>query len=417
MKVLVTIFEELFPISGGGSPRISNIIRAFSRKGHEVCVVGGIDGSDEEAREYFGCRQIVRMKAVSRLDPHKMKKYLLAHPVNMIRLIRAIRRFQPDLVVSHNTIAGYGALWGKRFSSRKTFLVLNLTDVLFEYLEDYSSGGWLRLVQKFGRRMEAASIKNSDRIVTISDSMKEIVRNYGAAPEDIEVICDGVDIGIFQRYKSAELRRHHAPGKETVVLFQGVIDPQDGPDLLAAAAQQVLRKYPRTAFWIIGEGSAIPGLKKLVAEKKIADSFYFSGWVTQPEVARYLSAGDIGLVILPDILSARGRVTLKEFEYWACGLSVVAPRLPALEEVIEEGKTGLFYRPGDAADIAGKITRLIEDRDLSRRMGEAGDKLVHEKYRWDKLADEFVNLCESYILKGKTGNSREKQGLAGKKFA
>lgn len=397
MKVLVAIFEELYPLSGGGSPRISNIIQAFARQGHRVCVVGGIAGSDDEAKEYLGCTDIARLKTVSRLDPNKMKKYLIAHPINLTRLIRAVRSFKPDLIVSHNTIAGYGALLGRRFCGRKPLLVLNLTDVLFEYLDDYSSGGWLSLVQTFGRKMEAAAIRGSDRIITISRAMKEIIREYGTTGDKIEVVCDGVDLGIFRRFESGDLRREHAGGKETVLIFQGVIDPQDGPELLVTAARKLCAKKPGTAFWIIGAGTAIPALKARVREEGLTEAFYFSGWLTQAEVARYMSAGDIGLVILPDIVSARGRVTLKEFEYWACGLSVVAPRLPALEEVIEEGKTGLFYHPGDEDDLVRKIENLITDRKLSMKMGEEGMRLVEKKYRWDYLADTFVALCEGYV--------------------
>ncbi|MDP8236390.1 MAG: glycosyltransferase family 4 protein [Candidatus Erginobacter occultus] len=395
MKVLVAIFEELYPLSGGGSPRISNIIRAFGRQGHEVIVAGGISGSDEEAMEYLGCSQLVRLKAVSRLDPAKMKKYLIAHPINIFCLIRAIRRYRPDLVVAHNTIVGYGALWGRRLSRKKPRLVLNLTDVLFEYLDDYSSGGWLSLVQKFGRKMERAAIKGADRIITISRAMKEIVAGYGAAPERIGIVCDGVDLSIFKQYDSRDLREKFAPGKETILVFQGVIDPQDGPELLVAAAQSILKRHPATAVWIIGDGTAVPPLKRMVRETGLSDAFYFSGWLSQAEVARRMSAGDIGLVILPDIVSARGRVTLKEFEYWACGLSVIAPRLPALEEVIEEGKTGLFYRPGDADDLAAKVETLIADPARSRELAAAGAALVEESYRWQDLADQFVELSQS----------------------
>lgn len=392
MKILIAIFEELYPISGGGSPRITNIAQAYSRQGHQVIVAGGIKGSDREAKEYLGCSDLVRMKAVSRLDPGKMKKYLIAHPVNICRLIRAIRRFRPDMVVAHNTIVGYGALLGRKSSRKKFRLVLNLTDVLFEYLDDYSSGGWLSLVQKFGRRMERKAIKMSDRIITISRAMKEIVIGYGADPDRMEIVCDGVDLSIFKQYPSAGLREQISPGKETILMYQGVIDPQDGPDLLVAAAQSVLRRHPSTAVWVIGDGTAIPALKQKVREAGLAEDFYFSGWLSQAEVARQMSAGDIGLVILPDIVSARGRVTLKEFEYWACGLSVVAPRLPALEEVIEEGGTGLFYRPGDAEDLAAKIEVLISDPALSRKMAATGAALVEEKFRWEELADQFVKL-------------------------
>ena len=396
MKVLVVIFEELYPLSGGGTPRVSNIVRAFARRGHDVQVAAGIGCPDPEAVDYLGCRKIIRLRSVSRLDPGKMRKYALVHPFNILTVVRAIWKYRPDLVVSHNTIAGRAALWGRRFSGG-TRTVLDLTDVLFEYLDDYAGGGWLKGVQKLGRKMERAALLGSDRIITISASMKKIILGYGVAPEAVDIVSDGVDLEIFRRHESSGLRRKHAPGKKSVVIFQGVIDPQDGPELLVAAARKVIAKYPATAFWIVGEGTAVPALKDMVRRADIAQSFYFSGWLPQEEVARYLSAGDIGLVILPDIISARGRVTLKEFEYWACGLPVVAPRLPALQEVIEEGKTGLFYRPGEAADLAEKINLLIGDKDLARRLGKAGTELVGEKYRWDQLADEFVHLCEEYV--------------------
>jgi len=392
LKVLVAIFEELYPISGGGSPRISNIARAFSRRGHEVIVAGGISGSAAEAKEYLGAAELVRLRAVSRLDPAKMRKYLVAHPVNIFRLIRAIRRHRPDLVVAHNTIVGYGALWGRRLTRVRPRIILNLTDVLFEYLDDYSSGGWLSLVQKLGRRIERAAIRGSERIITISRAMKEIVAGYGASPERIGIVCDGVDLSIFRKYESGDLRKQLAPGRETVLVFQGVIDPQDGPDLLVSAARTLLDRHPATAVWIVGAGTAIPALKQMVEAAGLTDDFYFSGWLSQAEVARYMSAGDIGLVILPDIVSARGRVTLKEFEYWACGLAVVAPRLPALQEVIEEGKTGLFYRPGDSGDLAEKIEALIADPARARRMAATGARLVEEQYQWNRLADRFVEL-------------------------
>jgi glycosyltransferase involved in cell wall biosynthesis len=404
MKVLLTIFEELYPLSGGGTPRVSNLAQAFARKGHEVGVAAGIGSSDEEARKYLRCGPIWNLRAVSRLDPKKMKKYLIAHPVNIFKLAGAIARYKPDLVVSHNTIAGYGALWGKRLAGKRLaggspFLVLDLTDVLFEYLDDYSSGGWLKQVQKGGRMIEGAAIRRSDKIITISRAMKTILLDYGAEAGKVDVVCDGVDLAIFKKLEARDLRAKYAAGRETVVLFQGVIDPQDGPELLVASARAVLAEHPKTSFWVVGGGTAIPTLEKLVREAGVEKDFFFSGWVTQAEVARYLSAGDIGLVILPDIVSARGRVTLKEFEYWACGCSVVAPRLPALEEVIEDGKTGLFYKAGDQNDFAEKIKALIRDPARSRRMGAEGMKLVSEKYRWEKLADDFVSLCEGYLAK------------------
>jgi glycosyltransferase involved in cell wall biosynthesis len=397
VRVLVTIFEKLVPISGGGTPRISNLVKAFVAKGHEVYVASSSAARRGETIERLGCKDWLPLQGVNRLGKWKMPKYMLAFPYNILRVGGYVQRLKPDLIVSHNSIAGYGALLGKKRFSRQTLTVLDFTDLLFEYLEDYSEGGWLRAVMSGGRRLERNVIQDSDRIITISEAMKNILVQHGAQPEDIDVVPDGVDTGIFRPVDGQRLRTGHAPGASHVLIFHGVIDPQDDPGLLVDAARLILSKHPNVYFWLVGDGSAVPDLKKKVSVHSLENNFYFSGWVEQGEVPSYICASDIGLVVLPDVLSARGRVTLKEFEYWACAVPAILPRLPSLEEVAQEGVTALFYRPGDADDLAAKISFLLEDDGLRRRLGENGFAVVKEKFEWSKLATRFVELCEGYL--------------------
>lgn len=398
MKALVVIFEELVPISGGGTPRTFNTVRALSERGHEVHVAASFGVSEAEAKRELGAAGVLPLAGVSRMDPGKMRKYALTYPINILRVAAYAWRLGPDLILTHNTAAGFAALLGKLLRP-KTVTVCDLTDLLFEYLDDYAAyprGRWLKLAASVGRWMERTGVRRSDRIITISGAMRDILtRDYGARPDRVDIVHDGVDTRIFHRQDAAELRSQHALGADHVLIFHGVIDPQDGPELLIEAAPTILDQHPRTRFWMVGDGTAVPDLKARAEAAGLADRFFFSGWVRQADVARYISASDLGLVILPDVLSARGRVTLKEFEYWACGLAVVAPRLPALQEVIEEGKTGLFYRPGDAEDLARKVEALIADPALSRKLAENGAALVESKYRWEDLADQFVKLCRN----------------------
>ena len=396
MKVLVNIFEELVPLSGGGTPRISNIIRAFVKKGHQVYVAAAIGKRKEDAIEELGCAGFLPLLGVSRLDAKKMTKYLYAHPQNILRVIRYSRRIRPEMIVSHNSIAGFGALLVRRFTPN-TVTVLDLTDLLFQYLESYDgSGGLMRLIQIGGGSLEKRTILGSDKIITISNSMRNTLKDYGVSQERVEVVCDGVDTDIFKPVDARDLRDKYARNSETIIIFQGVIDPQDEPDLILDASKIVLKKHPRTSFWIIGDGTAVPGLKEKISGSGLGNKFYFSGWVTQAELARHICASDIGLVILPNTLSARGRVTLKEFEYWACGIPVVAPRLPALEEVVEEGETGLFYEPDSSQSLAKRIMELIENKSETERMGEKGRAIVKERFEWKELANEFVKRCEDF---------------------
>ena len=396
MKAFVVIFEELVPISGGGTPRTFNIVRALAERGHEVYVVASFGVSEAEAQRELGAAGVLSLAGVSRMDPGKMRKYALTYPLNILRVAAYVARLAPDLVITHNTAAGFAALLGRLLRPR-TVAVCDLTDLLFEYLDDYQ-GGWLRLAAAGGRWMERTSVRRSDRIITISGAMRDIlVDGYGADPARLDIVHDGVDTGIFCPQDGADLRAAHAPDADHVLIFHGVIDPQDGPELLVEAAPAILAEHPRTRFWMVGDGTAVPGLKAAAESAGLAEHFYFSGWVRQADVARYISASDLGLVILPDVLSARGRVTLKEFEYWACGVPAILPRLPALQEVVGDEAASLFYTPGDAGDFAAKVNRMLADDEARRQMGRRGQQRVMEQFEWRALAGEIARLCEGYV--------------------
>jgi glycosyltransferase involved in cell wall biosynthesis len=396
LKALVVIFEELVPISGGGTPRTFNIVRSLADRGHDVYVAASFGVEEAEARGDLGAAGVLSLAGVSRMDPGKMRKYALAYPVNILRVAAYAWRLNPDVILTHNTAAGFAALLGKLLRPH-AITVLDLTDLLFEYLDDYE-GSWLKLAAAGGRWMEHTSVRRSDRIITISGAMRDIlIRDYGARSEGVDIVHDGVDTRIFHLQEAADLRTEHAAGADHVLIFHGVIDPQDGPELLIAAAPAILEMHPSTCFWMVGDGTAVPDLKARARAAGLSDRFYFSGWVRQGDVARYISASDLGLVILPNVLSARGRVTLKEFEYWACGVPAVLPRLPALQEVVGDEAASLFYTTGDAADLAAKVNALLDDEERRREMGRLGQQRVTEKFEWRALCGEIAQLCEEFL--------------------
>jgi glycosyltransferase involved in cell wall biosynthesis len=396
MKALVVIFEELVPISGGGTPRTSSIVRSLAERGHDVYVAASFAVGPAEAMRQLGAAGVLPLTGVSRMDPAKMRKYAFTYPVNILRVAAYAWRLGPDVILTHNTAAGFAALLGKLLRP-SAITVLDLTDLLFEYLDDYR-GSWLKVAAAGGRWMERTSVRRSDHVITISEAMRQIlIRDYGAKPDRLDIVHDGVDTRIFYQQEAADLRSQHAPGADHVLIFHGVIDPQDGPELLIEAAPAILEKHPKTRFWMVGDGTAVPDLKVRAEAAGLADRFYFSGWVHQADVARYISASDLGLVILPDVLSARGRVTLKEFEYWACSIPAILPRLPALQEVVGDEAASLFYIPGDAADFAAKVNQLLADDDRRRDMGRLGQQRVLEKFEWRALAAEIARLSEGYV--------------------
>ena len=87
-------------------------------------------------------------------------------------------------------------------------------------------------------------------------------------------------------------------------------------------------------------------------------------------------------------VSARYTSPLKLFEYLAAGRPIVASRLPALAEVLEDGINALLVAPGDPAALADAIRRLIADPALALRLA-ARAFADAEQYSWARRAERL----------------------------
>lgn len=79
------------------------------------------------------------------------------------------------------------------------------------------------------------------------------------------------------------------------------------------------------------------------------------------------------------------------------GLPVVCSRIGGLPEIVEDGKTGLFYEPGNVDELADRINMLWHDTALCRELGEAGWRKVQEDYAADRLLDRLLGIYEKVI--------------------
>ena len=85
------------------------------------------------------------------------------------------------------------------------------------------------------------------------------------------------------------------------------------------------------------------------------------------------------------------------------GLPVVCSRIGGLPEIVEDGKTGLLYEPGNAGELADSIQTLWQDTDLCRKLGEAGKRKMQEDYAADRLLDRLMGIYEK-VIKEKRSN-------------
>lgn len=158
---------------------------------------------------------------------------------------------------------------------------------------------------------------------------------------------------------------HKGGGDKVQILFLGRIEKDKGtPELCEALG--LMADLPGWRATIAGAGEEEmlrARLKQLGLEGRVA----VPGWQTARDVARLLSEADI--LTLPSFVENQ---PISIIEGMAAGLAVVATPVGAVEDIVSDGETGFLVPPGDVPALRNALSRLVEEPELRRRMGEAG---------------------------------------------
>ena len=125
--------------------------------------------------------------------------------------------------------------------------------------------------------------------------------------------------------------------------------------------------------------------------------------VPNGDVPLWLRALDVAVMPSPSSeYFALAVSPLKLFEYMAAGSAIVASDLPSTRLVLEHGVTGWLVPPDDASALATGIGRLLDDADLSRRLGHAARSAVAD-ITWEARARRILERCNAYRVDGRAG--------------
>ncbi|GAA4550071.1 glycosyltransferase family 4 protein [Streptomyces collinus] len=167
-----------------------------------------------------------------------------------------------------------------------------------------------------------------------------------------------------------------------------------GQDTLIRALPRILAAEPDTVLLIVGGGPYEKDLRRLAHETGVASAVRFTGAVPWSELPAHYGAGD---VFAMPCRTRRGGLDVEGLgivylEASATGLPVVAGDSGGAPDAVLDGETGWVVRGGSPQETADRITVLLGDAELRRRMGERGREWVEEKWRWDLLAEHLKDL-------------------------
>jgi len=220
-----------------------------------------------------------------------------------------------------------------------------------------------------------------DVIIAVSQFLEErFIREGMVGPQQISFIGKGLDLVAWER------RVKHTPLRTLRVGYLGFLSEHKGVHLLLQASKRLESEGYGHQLKIYGEASDsssyVSALKRL---SRGCTHIEFGGRYKNSEIERVLSGLDV--VVVPSIwYEVRPTVILEAF---AGKTPVIAADLGSMPELVSHQVNGLLFQPGDAADLARQLQRLVDEPTLLGHLRE-GIKPVKT------LDDEMEELTEVY---------------------
>ncbi len=236
------------------------------------------------------------------------------------------------------------------------------------------------------------TLRRALRVIVISEFTKERVIERGVQPHRTVLIRPKVDFDRFQgAHDSERFRREEDLGDQRIILHVGNVDSiRKGADYLIQAMPRIIKKVPDALLVIIGAGDT-SRLEMLVPKNSVANNVRILGPRPENVVTGYFR--ECELFAMPSrYIREKGDVEgfgIVFLEANACGKAVIGGNSGGIPDAVVDSETGLLVDPDDVEDIAAKITLLLEDQELARRLGRNGYERVKRQFTLDKYGVEF----------------------------
>jgi glycosyltransferase involved in cell wall biosynthesis len=367
-------------IQGGAQENTLLTVEGLNRRGdYQVTLASGIDrGPEGELLSHVRAdTHLVIVPELGRsINP-------LADAVALARLYRIIRKGRFHIVHTHSSKAGVLGRIAARLAGTP-FIVHTIHGLAFHEYQPWLVNRLLRIVKKL-------CVPFTDHFISVSSLISQKVIDAGIAPPQMfTTIYSGMELDWFlnpQSNPAATRREFGIPLDAPVVGKIARLFPLKGHEQLIEAAPEVVRRYPKARFLLIGDGILQEKLRRQTRDLGVGDNFVFAGLTPRERIPEMLNAMD--LVVHTSFREGLARVLPQAL---AMGKPCVTFNLDGAPEVVIPDQTGFLVKPGDGRALAEAISRLISDPELRARMGAAGRKLVDPAFRAETMVDRTAEV-------------------------
>jgi glycosyltransferase involved in cell wall biosynthesis len=171
------------------------------------------------------------------------------------------------------------------------------------------------------------------------------------------------------------------PQKKVDVVYRGGLSERAGTLVLLDAVDHIAEKGQPIRVLLIGyfdNDQAERLIRRRIQALKPGAVVELRGRIDHNAMADALAEAKVGICPLQAIPKFLHNIPVKVWEYWACGLPVIASDLPPIRPFFRI-RAGILIKPDDAHELAAAICQLLNDPRAAERMGANGRRAVEER--------------------------------------
>ncbi|MDY0361378.1 MAG: glycosyltransferase family 4 protein [Desulforegulaceae bacterium] len=362
MKIFVTGTRGLPDIAGGVEKHCQELYPRIALKGHDIYV---------STRSTYVKTKVKSFNGVRLLNVYAPVRKSFEAIIHTFLSVLKAKRLEPDIIHIHAVGPGLIVPLAK---------LLGFKVVVTNHGPDYDRGKWGRsakVMLKFGEYLGG---KFADQVIVISETIRNIIKNR--CKRESCLIYNGVNLP-KKDYGTVYLEKYGLNKKKYILAVARLV-PEKGLHLLIQAFQKL--RTDEYKLVIAGDADHESGysrkLKQTISDN---ENIIGTGYITGDELNQIYS--NAGLFVLPSFHEGLPIALLEAMSY---DLSVVVSDIPAnLEVNLDKNR---YFKCGDADNLAEKIDYYLHyEENISYR------KIIEEKYNWDLIADQTIDLYKSAL--------------------
>jgi glycosyltransferase involved in cell wall biosynthesis len=411
MRIAYITADFGVPVLGtkGASAHVRGLVQSLRRLGSDVFVLAANLGGDADNAADFPLSEVPIGASLTELCTalkeeqicggnrlaKDLRNILYALSLEMQGRV-ALQSFQPDVIYERYCLFSTAGLELARYFRVPFILEVNAPLVLEQ---QEMRGLSLPLVASAAEHLLQTK---ADHVVVVSDHLRNYVTGHGIDTTRVTVIPNAADPQQFSPRSAPSLLRWRLGWEENVVIgFVGSMKPWHGIPTLLQALHLLGGSTSRFRLLLVGSGPELPAIRWQIDRLGLADCVHLTGAQPHDCVPDAIHAMDVA--VAPYSADANAYFSpLKLFEYMAMAVPVVAARMGQVCEVVEDGRTGWLYPPGDAAELSAVIRRLAAQPQLCREAGAAARERVLTHHTWQQNAQRVLNIAEELIREKKS---------------